>query len=73
MHTRFHSAFAHELFKFHNAVTGGEYSEIAAKANAFARMNFGAELTHDDVAGKYVLTAITLDASALTLAVATVA
>lgn len=72
MHSGEHFFLAGVLFKLHHAVTGGEDGKVAAKAHADAWVHFGANLTNDDVASNYRLTAEALNAAPLALTVATV-
>ena len=72
-HALVHATLAEELFELHHAVALGEKGVIAAHADIGAGINHGAELTNNDVAGKNVLTAEALHASALTFTITTVA
>ncbi len=73
MHARQHAAFADVLFKTHHTLHLGEEGEIPAHTHVIAGVHHGAQLTHKNIAGQHTLTAETLDAAALTGAVATVA
>src|SRR5690606_21761748 len=59
--------------EFDRAVDGGEQGVVAAEADIVARVEGGATLTHEDVAGQHALAAELLHAEALRLGVATVA
>ncbi len=72
MYACFHFVFTGVFFKLHNAVAGGENSEVAAKAHVCAGVHFGTELAHDNVACPHGLSAKALDASALPYTVAAV-
>ena len=52
----------HEL---HLAVRRREQGVVAAETDVQARMEVGAALTHDDVAGENLLAAVALDAQSL--------
>ena len=54
------------------AIDQSEQGVIAADANALTRMDVGAALTNQDVAGQNELTVAALDAEALGLGITTV-
>jgi len=60
------------LAEFHFAVAKSKEREIAAAADVFARMELGAALTDDDVAGENEFAAILFNTQILRIAVATV-
>jgi len=65
-------AVAPEILVFHNTVHFGKKSIIAAKSNISARMDLGAELTHQDVTGTDNLTGVPFDPAPLTGTVTTI-
>src|SRR6185436_10213680 len=62
-----------EPLVLHDSVDGGEDGEVAAEADVLARMDLGADLAHENVAGPARFAAEHLHAAALTRAVAAVA
>src|SRR5690606_8948249 len=58
--------------EFYSAVGGREQGVVAAEADVVARVEGGAALAHEDVAGQHVLAAELLHAEALGVRVATV-
>lgn len=73
MHPGLYPVFPHVLFKLHDAVTGGKNGEVTAQAYSLTGMHLGAELTHDNIARKYRLTAETFYAASLSRTIAAVA
>ena len=69
-HDVYAAAFAVE---FDFAIDEREERVIAALTDAFAGMELGAELPHDDVAGDNFLAAVTLNTASLAVGIATVA
>ena len=69
---RNHADGAGGFAEFHNAVAESEEREIAAAADVFARVELGAALTDDDVAGENALAAIFFNTQILRIAVAAV-
>jgi hypothetical protein len=64
------AAFAVE---FHFPIDECEECVVPALPDTFARVELGAKLPHDDIAGDDLLAAVTLHAAALTVGIATVA
>src|SRR5512136_307375 len=72
-HDRDHAAIAAGLLELHRAVGLGEERVVLAHPHVRAGVEERADLPDDDVAGDHVLRTVDLDATALPLAVATVA
>src|SRR5689334_11033285 len=64
------AAFAIEL---HDAIDQREQSVVRTQTNAAARMELGADLPHQDVAGDHLFSSVALDAAPLPVGIAAVA
>jgi hypothetical protein len=69
---RDHADGAGGFAEFHNAVAESEEGEIAAATDVFARMEFGAALTDNDVAGENGFATVLFNTKILRIAVAAV-
>ncbi len=72
MHARKYATLADILFKAHHAINLGKQGKIPAHAHVDAGVHSGAQLAHQNIAGKNTLAAETFNAAPLAYTVAAV-